>query len=407
MAEQEPGHATDAAGRIPALEGLRAYLAWWVVAFHMLTTVWYHIPALPMPVALFGVGGHAVTVFMILSGFVIFRLCDLRHERYSQYIFRRFLRIYPVFIASGAASALFLVAISSIDPEGLVIWSIGTLERRLDVAAAALDNVPLHFLLNVVMLQGVPSDTLVPSASSAFHPVGWSLSLEWQFYLIAPALFLAWRLPVFGPALMALVIVAIYSISAVAGPHYFPSFLPISILWFALGMMSWPLYRDRRERGVLVMLAVAAILLSALALALCFTTIHGRPVVGARNVALPAAIWMVFLTLLIVRERTDGVVARVFRALFESPVALVLGQCSYSTYLWHRVILWLVMIGMAELLGSADPVTLIWASTPLIVPLVLVVSLLSYRYIEAPPIAFARRLTERFPARAEPVPRPG
>lgn len=397
--QDDQPRAADRDGRIAAIEGLRAYLAWWVVAFHTLTTVWYSIPQMPMPAALLGVGGHAVTVFMILSGFVVFRLLDLKHESYPRYIVRRFLRIYPVFVASGVAMGTVLLVISASDAENLEIWPLRTLERYLIHADRVFDDVLPHLLLNAVMLQGVPSETLLPSAGFGFNPVAWSLSLEWQFYLIAPALLLIWRAPKIGPALLTLVVMVVFGSSQIVGPRLYPSFLPMSVQWFALGMMSWVLYKNRHRPGMLRLLAIGAIGTSALAAILCLGVLPGRPISYAQNTTLPVAIWMIFLTLLVLRERSDGLSARLFRIAFESRAILVLGQCSYSTYLWHRVILWLVMIGVAELLGSAEPWTLIWASIPLIVPAVLVVSLVSYRYIETPPIAFARRIGRRPAAR--------
>lgn len=391
--------------RIPAIEGLRAYLAWWVVAFHTLTTVWYEIPDLPMPVALLGAGGHAVTVFMILSGFVIFRLLELKREPYLPYLLRRFLRIYPVFVASGLATGTFLLVCSLIDAEALSIWPLRTLERYLVIVDHVFDNPVPHLLLNAVMLQGVPADSVLPSAGFGFNPVAWSLSLEWQFYLVAPLLFLLWRMPKFGPALLGLAIVALFAAGGFAGPHLYPSFLPMSILWFALGMFSWILYRDRHRPGTLRMLVIAAILLSAIALALCLGFVGDKPVLGANNTALPAAIWLTFLCSLIARERGSGAWSRIFSLLFESRVILALGCWSYSTYLWHRVVLWLIMIGLAEVLGTAAPWTLAWASLPFTVSVTLLLSWLSYRYIEAPPVAFARQAAARLAA-ARPLPAP-
>lgn len=43
-------------------------------------------------------------------------------------------------------------------------------------------NIPLHLL----MLHGVVPEVLVARAPGAFLAPAWSVSLEWQFYLVAP-----------------------------------------------------------------------------------------------------------------------------------------------------------------------------------------------------------------------------
>ena len=73
-------------------------MAWWVVAGHALrltgTAQW-----LPAPVAKVVMKTDiAVNVFIIVSGFVITHLLMNARESYSQYIWRRFLRIAPIYI---------------------------------------------------------------------------------------------------------------------------------------------------------------------------------------------------------------------------------------------------------------------------------------------------------------------
>src|ERR1700743_625586 len=78
------------------IDGLRAWLAWTVVFAHvfMLTAADIKWPALHrLSIA----ADHAVSVFIIISGFVITHLILEKKEKYIPYITRRFLRIYPVY----------------------------------------------------------------------------------------------------------------------------------------------------------------------------------------------------------------------------------------------------------------------------------------------------------------------
>ena len=80
-----------------SLDGVRAWLAWSVVLFHMilLTAADQWKPILANADILSRV---RVPCFLIISGFVITHLLLEKKERYFPYIVRRFLRIYPLYL---------------------------------------------------------------------------------------------------------------------------------------------------------------------------------------------------------------------------------------------------------------------------------------------------------------------
>ena len=83
--------------RFDAIEGLRGWLAWAVVFWHCIYMFGIH-KLYPQVDKLHMVGDFAVCLFIIISGFVITNLLLEKREPYGRYIYRRFLRLYPVYI---------------------------------------------------------------------------------------------------------------------------------------------------------------------------------------------------------------------------------------------------------------------------------------------------------------------
>ena len=66
--------------KIQLIEGLRGYLAFWVVFDHLLGACGYSVEKLNGLLKIIRSGWYAVDVFIIISGFVIFYLLDNNEE---------------------------------------------------------------------------------------------------------------------------------------------------------------------------------------------------------------------------------------------------------------------------------------------------------------------------------------
>jgi peptidoglycan/LPS O-acetylase OafA/YrhL len=194
-------HSTASPARIQSLHGLRGIMAWWVVLGHVSLALDWRLPLIER-------NGLAVDVFILLSGFVIALLLERRGEPYPAYIVRRAFRLFPLYLLVLGLSFLLL-------PVQLAAWEAAAASaanlHRAALAREALADPLLHLSAHVPLAQG-----LVPKAwggNVAYTVVGqaWSISLEWQFYLVAPLLVAAmaaarwWRV---GAAVLALVALA-------------------------------------------------------------------------------------------------------------------------------------------------------------------------------------------------------
>jgi peptidoglycan/LPS O-acetylase OafA/YrhL len=151
--------------RVLPIEGLRAYLALWVVVCHVLGISGYNPEMLHGLLRLVRQGDLAVDLFIIISGFVIFFLLDEKGESYVAYLTRRFFRLYPLFIV------LFLVSIPAtlIRSENIVLaerFGLITHQRAEwinTIIKSGWDQFPWHVGLHSVMVHGVVQQKWLPN----------------------------------------------------------------------------------------------------------------------------------------------------------------------------------------------------------------------------------------------------
>ena len=127
---------------------------------------------LPRGVRLLVHGDYAVNVFMILSGFVIFKLIEDARESYGVFLARRFFRLYPVYLVLFNNRC-------SIPPAGL--WDNiqhwpGRPLTMLSIRNVNNDrsHIGWHFLAHLTLLHGAVPDPLLRGSAvpcSGLHGV--------------------------------------------------------------------------------------------------------------------------------------------------------------------------------------------------------------------------------------------
>lgn len=362
-----------------SIDGVRGWLAWSVFVYHMilLTAADQWKPVLGYADIF---GQIAVPIFIIISGFVITHLLLEKKERYVPYITRRFLRIYPLYfccLALGIVATYLHFAAFADLPWGDYVPQPEILNREL--AGSHGSALGWHLLAHVTMAHGLISDNVLPASQYMFLGPAWSLSLEWQFYLLAPLLLLGLRTGR-GQIILSLLTVAgfIAYQKGWFGVFYDPSLLPGAGLYFAAGIASRLVFP---KLPTLSAYPVAGVILA------------GGLMILARPL-LPYFLWFAFIIWLRVEHPSRVASRGIDRCLhlaFDSKVARYLGTRSYSTYLVHEPVIHIIVYVCIKqfALGIAATVGVMFVVAPIIT---LGASILLYRYIEAPAIAFGKRL---------------
>jgi len=376
--------------RFPGFEGLRGWLAWTVVLDHLVLNAGLNA-RLPMLGRLPLLGAGAVLVFVIISGFVITHLVVERHETYGRYLQRRALRIYPIYLVALLAGAL-----------GTALSFATFLHGRQDVflfpfqASLARDYDSLaahplaHWLLHLGLLHGAVPRELLFDSPDMLLPPAWSLSLEWQFYLVAPLVVWAARRKLASIAL-AIVIDALFVAYAHGrfGSFQAPSFLPGAGLFFAVGIASRLALAPSAQRGSWIALALIAL-----------------AYVKMRAPLWPLLVWASFLGAALLPAgagRARAAVRGAFHALFDSRLAKHLGAPAYSTYLLHMPVIQAIQYLVTRPPGLSVPaanLTLVLGT----LALTYVLSQVTYRCIELPAIELGKRRIGRQPANIDGAP---
>ena len=370
-----------------SIEGLRAWLAWWVVVGHALNLSGAGA-YLPRRLAWIMVRGDlAVALFMIVSGFVIANMVLARKERYGPYITRRLFRLLPLFVVvlGLAIASRDIFATAFLDNP----WTTAHAYRADRMHAEAAYGL-LHLGLHLTLLHGIPPDSMIPYASTAFLAPGWSLSLEWQFYLLAPLLVAAFTRPRAGSPGLAVLLLLLSGLAlhSMFGRWQLPSFLPLSIAFFWCGITS-RLLLDRAASAF-------AIVMTGLSMALLLTVSFRS---SLQSLLIVALVWVPFLAIAAREARTGRSAewkwARIVAWLVATnPVIGTLGRWSYATYLVH-VPLFGIIVGTAmRLSGRVDRPAII-LFTLLAVPVILLASAALHHFVERPGIRLGAWLLAR------------
>ncbi|MCH4891775.1 acyltransferase family protein [Sphingomonas sp. SFZ2018-12] len=349
-----------------ALDHIRALAAFLVFCWHFL----HWMDGTPVPfdgapdvfvLAPFDEGHTGVALFMALSGYIFAKLLDGRRILIGWFLWNRLLRLAPLLLVTMALAGA---------------------------------NIVLHGGDWAGYAASLPLGLILPSWPNG----GWSIAVELHFYVILPLLLVVLRR---NPAWLALSLLGsialrtgiFLQLGEVKTAAYFTIIGRYDD--FVLGILAFQ-YRHhfgRRHRlALLVLLAYCA-----------FYWAFDR--LGGSNGLERSPIWIIlptieaacFAALIAYYDQSTA-----FRDRGVSWLVAKAGAYSYSIYLLHAF----VVHHMARLLDRYFDLSNFYVALAFAVPAFLAmlpIGYLSYRFIEAPPLAYRRRYAIADPAQSRPA----
>ncbi|MCL4264074.1 MAG: acyltransferase [Anaerolineae bacterium] len=313
--------------QLDALDGLRGMALLLVFLSHTSNRGGYLFPGADFA----GVGKSGVFLFFILSSFLLtYPFIKNGEEAMSKdfllnYAFRRFFRVYPLYFLY-----ILLALVSS-----LVVWKLINTDSPVGIPFVLS---PSEFVQHLLLQQG--------------KGVTWSILVELRFYFVLPILALTYSillknklLPSIGLTLVLILLSQLIwppSASLVNDPRLGP-YLPLFLMGSLLAVIyhNWqksPLGSDRQKTLIIEASGLAAIVALLLLIPSIFSYVSGEEV--PVNYYHKEYILFGFLWSLVVFACVAG--RGVLRKLFENPLLRYLGFISFSAYLLHIIVLYVV-----------------------------------------------------------------
>lgn len=376
---------------IPEFDGLRGLMALWVALSHVFC--WCGLADLPQTVphrvsllwTEFSYAGGAVDTFIILSGFVIAYLLYTRPQTYRQFMVGRAFRICPVyFVCLAFGVAVIHRALEVLN--GASWKNVEYLQHWVKpVAEAQISNTMGNLLAHLTLLFGIIPDKLLPGNPFAFVAPAWSITLEWQFYLLAPLLLLL------VTSRRGLCLVGLISCGGFIYAHLWGSaFLPVKLPLFLVGIASFHFYRWAHDRGSLphysywiiaALSAIFTIAWHALALGIWILVFGG--LFTDQNGPRPAS-------------RPDHVAGWLndLRQLLRRRPLKWMGEISYPLYLVHWPMIILLMSLLLHWQPHVNSFNALCIMLLLGIPLILLIAWILHVVVEAPLMRWGKQINK-------------
>ena len=355
------------------LDGLRGVLASYVMLSHT-------IPFAPLPhwlVWLFHHGGAGVDVFFILSGLVIVQSLDSFGYRARPFLIARVARIYPVFLVVFAMAVIVQPVATGFER---MAWIGPDSPARFIWSGGGPSAWGVFVVTHLTMTHGLFPNGVLPDVWVGFLGAAWSLSTEWQFYVLA--LLVGRRLGLMRMAWMFVIMAGVALAWQAVVPEawqFSRAFLPNKAQYFALGVVSGAVMRRGWRAYWPVLVAVLGVcwaqgdvdkLLPPLAWTVCLAAQYRASVSVVEGTGRPSGLACVAV-------------------LLASRPMVWLGAVSYCIYLVNEPVQKLLGVTLSSMVGGDGTLfTVLWIPGALLLPILVASSL--HKWIELPAQRYGR-----------------
>lgn len=343
------------------LDALRGLAALWVASFHFWQWPRPFLNLANDAVPIIAEGEKAVPIFVVLSGFLVYRAARpiSTAQQFRRYLRGRFLRVYPLYFV--AVSVAFALAQQGSDVQGLQ-----------------------NFLANAFMLRAIGYPGFI-------IPAIWSLYAEVLFYLLLPAfIVVAGTRPIAAAAIAYLVLALghplgpreldlwqFFCVGVIASElqlryqHVLRAPLPLLIFAAGVLLLIADLYYATPDNFDLIAEAIHSVVPSL--------RLTGRYPNYTLDLALSVA-------LIILGSTWSPAISRIFAWYPWRFLAVV----SYSVFVWHGFLIVADLpiafngTGGIARLGAMPPPAPAWVMPLVVLPSLLMVGALSFVLIERP-----------------------
>lgn len=339
---------------VMSITGLRGLLATMVIFSHFYMEVYSsqhvwiynkdYFELFGLGNALVNFGKFGVAMFFMISGFLFYRMIDKPKLDVGKFLTSRIKRLAPLYFF--VVSIVLASALLSGDVYNINDFTLSSLRWMLFIGNYNIDGF---------------------NASHVTSGVEWTLRIEWLLYFSIPFLFIATkRFPGkifrYSSVLMSILIIFIIAVIIREYGHVYTD--PRPVIAFFSGFVA---YEASKIKFTFSYKITSSIALSLLIIAV-FTSSNNF-------------MYLFFIVLLTIPFIAICQGVDIFGFLNKKPL-LSLGEISYSMYLTHGIVLYLASGLINSLIGYSH--LLIFILCPAYFIIVIIISSLSYRFIEMP-----------------------